>query len=412
MPFISKLKASFLLQRIIAAVFVFFTGLLAAKILGTEFFGILYLTVYGGKILSLLSFGIQSGFLHQFYLTNAPKGASDSKFLLSYSAHLVFISILLLLFVVFFGFHKYTYPVIYFIILIPIYLIEPIARTKRVFFVSILPDVIGAASVLTLLIFAQSVDFVYWHLIFIIASLFFSIISTVFFVKLCKISYISPAKHTFKYWFKYYFSLLNSGMPLYVGTGLYLLYSAIDRIFIEEYFSNADLSMYTLSFQLASASTLILSALNFTGSINFGERINDRSSLQLLCTSNLKKSSVWAVFGVLFATLSAKILGFFLEDYNGTVLCTFALSIGLAIFFVSGSITPVLFYLNKTVFLNYNLFFVAIVAIIADYILILNFDSPLLIVFANSALLVIYSAVCVIYTFHGVKAYVRQILNE
>ncbi|EOE2082482.1 hypothetical protein ACKBF6_002221 [Vibrio cholerae] len=414
MSLILSFQKSFLQQRIVVAIFVFFVGLLAAKTLGTEFFGILYLTVYGGKVLSLLTFGIQSGFLHRFYTDSASGNSDNSAFLFSYAIHLVFISIILLVFVVYFDLKKYAYPIIFFIMLIPAYLIEPIARTKRIFFVSLLPDLIGTSSVLFLIILASAFDVNPddLHSVFLLVSLTLAIAIISVVLRFLDFSFNFPSGRNFKWWTDYYISLLKNGMPLYVGTGLYLLYTVIDRLFIKEFFANSDLSVYTLSFQLASGATLVLSTLNFTGTIDFGEKVSNRASIKPLCISNVKKALLFAVFGVGVAAFSALILSLFFKDYNGTLYYTLALSIGFSIFFVSGSVTPVLFYLNKTKLLNFGLLLIVFFATVINYFFSIEFNYPLLVVSVNAALLVGYSVFCVMYTFRIVDAYERDSLYE
>lgn len=386
-------------QRLLTACLVFTSALLAAWVLGPALYGQVFLVMFIAKLLLLGNLGSISGYMHGFYKAEQTPPGSGS-FVLSYGVHLILFSIAAIVFSLFLG-RVYSLGVICFALLLPFFLVEPVLRVKRLFYISLLPD---WALNLSLLIG------VFYYFFYGSPDNAFEAIVVVF---LCALGFFSVAFLLFINWrwalvrrlasvrpMFNYIELIKVGLPLFAGTAAFSLFLFVDRFFLERYHSPESLGIYMLAFQLATGATLILTSLNFTAGVDYGELIKQKKPLGDFVTWRLRQALLVSAVSVLLLLVGVYILQqYFFQEYHGLVYAAFFLGVGLCGFYTAGSITPIAFYLNKQRFLMMAMFVVVVLAVLGNlYVVSSGLDYIWVSVFSGFWLLC-YAFVAVRYVF-------------
>ena len=341
----------FILQRIAVAALVAISHLSLAKTLDAALYGIIALIISLTKAMQLTNFGAVSGYIFKHYNGGPKLGNHNVRTLAVQYGSLAILALLLGSLTK----HPVQYSALLFLFLCPVYAIEPLARVKRLFATSLVPDIILHISILllvflTLLLPSDSTietSISYYVAISILLALACSFV----FCKKHGVSAlpIQPRLNEHK-------TAIKEGFPMYAGTLAYSACILLDRIFIESQFDEQTLSTYMLAFQITTFSTLILGSKNFISLIDHGE-----SKASGKKQGNLMKNLVLTIFVAVallaLTTTTAYAAEFILgNQFKDLALFTLIIAIGQIAFFTAGQHTPILFFAKKqkqlTIFLT------------------------------------------------------------
>lgn len=387
-------------QRLLTACLVFASALLTAWVLGPALYGKLFLMMFVAKLLLLGNLGSISGYMHGFYNAEQPPPDSGS-FVLSYGVHLLLFSCAAIMFSLFLG-RVYFLGAICFALLLPFFVVEPVLRVKRLFYISLLPDwALNLSSLITMFYYlfygSPDNDFEPVVAVFLCALAFFSV-AFLFFTnwRWALVRRLASVRLMFNY-----IELIKVGFPLFAGTAAFSLFLFVDRFFLERYHPAESLGAYMLAFQLASGATLILTSLNFTAGVDYGELIKQKKPLAGFVVQRLQQALVVSVLSLILLLVGIYILQqYFFQGYRGLICAAFFLGVGLCGFYAAGSITPIAFYLNKQSFLMKTMFVVVALAVLGNIYVVSNGLDYIWISVFSGFWLLCYAFVAVRYVFH------------
>jgi O-antigen/teichoic acid export membrane protein len=154
-------------------------------------------------------------------------------------------------------------------------------------------------------------------------------------------------------WARYY-TILKIGVPLAVPGLVWLVFTYLDRLFIQHYRPATALSTYALAWQLSQSAILTLASLNIVSGVRIGEHISLepaqlRTELRRQFTRTVAASAIsfTALIAVTFL-LSRTIY----RDYQNLVVITFILSAGYVVYNIWGSVSSLLFYERRNLPMN------------------------------------------------------------
>jgi O-antigen/teichoic acid export membrane protein len=206
-------------------------------------------------------------------------------------------------------------------------------------------------------------------------------------------------------WARYY-SILKIGVPLAVPGLVWLVFTYVDRLFIEHYRPATALSTYALAWQLSQSAILTLASLNIVSGVRIGEHMSHepaqlRTELRHQFTRTVAASAI---------SFTALIAGTFLlsrtvyRDYQNLVIITFMLSAGYIGYNIWGSVSSLLFYERRNLPMNLGHVLVLLVSLAGNILAIrcnLWYGVP---VALTSIALIIFSIGFVIYVRNFARA--------
>lgn len=369
---LKKLCNSFIVQRVAVAGIVFLSSLILAKTLGVDNFGQVAFYMYLIKFFLFSQFGSESGYLLEFY---SSAGSLDSDtYLVFYSFQLWLFAALICMASPILG-SVYFFASFAFALLAPLISVGPILRTKRMFGATLLPDLIVNFATLAgvgmcILVWGQEVgefkEMLFASMLFIV--IFFPIVFSLYRrigVRL-RFQVLRSKEH-----FNSYLKTVNAGIPLFMATLAYTLLLMVDRFFLERYHSPQWLSIYMLAFQLVTGASLVLSSQNFISVIDIGEKCQDMKSIRTVLRQQVIRSAMIGLIS--YAALLALALcleKWYLAGYDGLIVLCATIGIGFILFFISGSVTPIVFYKGKQGALTKFIFIVVLLSIMHNILII------------------------------------------
>jgi O-antigen/teichoic acid export membrane protein len=212
-----------------------------------------------------------------------------------------------------------------------------------------------------------------------LAYYFYLNFSKSFTIKAKFLGYKNISRKLMSYW-----NLIIAPSWLYTAsTILFVSYTFVDRIFLEFFYSDIELSIYALAWQIAQSVLLILTSLNIISGVRIGEsQSQNPTELVKIANWQLKVSAQAGLLALVVALLSSWILSVSLyHDYEGLFSAAAIISFGYLTFGVAGSITMVLFFEKKLleICLAYSfLLFISILGNWAAILFNLNYIFPIL----------------------------------
>lgn len=187
---------------------------------------------------------------------------------------------------------------------------------------------------------------------------------------------------------------------------LFVSFTYIDRLFLEAYYLKINLSVYSLSWQIAQSVLLLLNSLNIISGIRIGEsQSQEPKHLVLVANRQLKYSAYAGLAALGVAMLGGWLLSLTIySDYQGLLTVTSILAFGYLFYGVSGSIAMFLFFENQ--YLKISILYSVMIAIslIGNFISANHKFSYIYPIFFSSLALVITSlSLLVLYWFLSKK---------
>lgn len=374
---------------------VYLLNIYFGKLFGPEKYGQIAYQIFIAKFFLILNVGAISGYIYSAYSNSKSDIISSRVFISYYFFQLIISSAIIFLIVYAIGLPFY-WGVLFFISIIPIYIVEPILRVKRIFWPSLMPELLLTGCIF-LSVYLSGTENLEINAIFKYTIWLLLGSSTLILLLILRsLPLESNRSLSRKVSFESYIKLLKKGSILYIGSGLFLIYLFVDRFFIEMTFSKEFFSTYMFAFQLATISAFVITSMNFVYSVDIGEMYRNKT----LTYSLFSKKFKWVMFSglisyLLVIAISYILQQYYLTEYKELTLITSILALGLVIFYCSGNISPVLFYDNK---LNPFIFLLGIVVVLMLFvngIAHIYLLSPYYIVTISSFLLTVYSIIVI-----------------
>ena len=402
---ISKICKSYFFHRIVVAAFYFTAILLAAKYIKIVDYASILNIVFLSKFLQILNLGTVSGYFVSTYSLKDNKisrRTAKINFFQGLLSHYLIICLLLLLMNELFK-TDYILTLLSFMILSPLYALEPYLRSKQVFSFSLAPDFVLAAALLATVGLSISGSKFDSSVIFVIVAGLFSLV--VFFSCTKKRLYLF---RKFKIRYSFMWDIMKVGMPVFISSALFVLMTGADRLFIPYHQDEKFQTVYFLSFQLVSGFMIVSVSLNFINTVKIGELLNKSVDSTLFCQLSrfLKHSfAVNSISLILLLIFSVIIENYFLEDYNGLIFVVFFIGIGFSVFYIAGSVTPVLGYIGAQRPATKFMLAMTVISLLINLI-VLYFDiEKYWLAVSTGLLLTTQGLFSLIFTFVKLKAY-------
>lgn len=401
-----KKMQSYTAHRIIVAGISFASLTFAAIAIPTDTFAVLISSAFLTRFLGVLNLGALTGYLVRRYsIPDANK--SVFKITDNVYAKLIFIQISGLAALVYLGGHIFfdqsIIGVFGLILIAPLISLEPMQRYRRNFSFSLLPE-------LVLSIALSIVAFNYFFGLFDNNSIiiYFIIIGIGSFLGIFALdkSVNNVRSWPLKAQLSEYLQSCRLGFPVYVGTLFFTIAQGADRLILPLHASTSEVAVYFLAMQLAIGSMLLVTASNFVNTVDLGEAMRSTEGLEKkIIGDKLKKAGTIAVGSfTVVAGLAGTLEMFFLSsDYQGLFMMTLPLALGLGVFFVAGTITPVVAYYRRQLPLSIGMIIVASALIINNIIAYKFRIGPEWLALISAFWFILYGLFAVKHTFTVIK---------
>jgi O-antigen/teichoic acid export membrane protein len=156
-----------------------------------------------------------------------------------------------------------------------------------------------------------------------------------------------------KSWLRYWQDIIAPYWLYIVSSILFVAFTYVDRLFLEAYYPNSNLSIYSLAWQIAQSVLLLLNSLNIISGVRIGEsQDRDPKILANVIDKQIKLSLVAGIGTFMVAILASILMNATIyKDYTGLTIVTIVLALGYLTYGVVGSVTMSLFFDKRFVFL-------------------------------------------------------------
>jgi O-antigen/teichoic acid export membrane protein len=346
--------------RYLAAILFAVETLLFARLLGPENYGRYALIVQVASLLVFAGIGSGSGYVYS-YFRSADKPV-DHCYLtgafVQYALGTVLgIAVLQM-------FESYlALSGLLFLIYIPYFITEPMLRVRNRFTLVVIGKSLGSLATVTfalgLLLWSARQEQVGISLSTAIALVLVGNLSgyAVYYViiaariKLFDFPALTRSLFERATWKYYWKQILTPGVPDNLSSVVFLLFSYVDRLFIERYRSPRELGVYALAWQLSQGAILLLNSLNVISGVRVGEIVaSDRTKVAGVLHRQLTVTATAALLVFVALVAGTMLLNLTLyADYAGLVKITTILSVGYIAVSISGSVSSLLTYGKRNI---------------------------------------------------------------
>jgi O-antigen/teichoic acid export membrane protein len=408
--FIVKVLGSYSFQRASTAVLLFSSILLGARAIEQSAYAQILQIMFLGKFLIIGNLGATSGFFVSYYgkvgMLKNYNADTEFRYCLTLLLHLLIVFVPIAVISIYVA-PAYVLGIVIFLFLIPVYVVEPPSRLRRKFYVSLIPDILMSIALLSAsalhMIGGQYQYFSITALYVWLTAAFSLILYSAVVYFLGGVSYIRSRLSNIK--LKEYLSTAALGMPVYLGTALFMLTSGLDRFLMPLHIGTDEQAVYFLSYQIATGAMIFLASANFVNTIDLGDAHKSGSeSFMAELRKKLGFNIALAISSnLLLLFISFALHNFFLPDYSNLVTIIMLLALGLSAFFVAGSITPILAYLRKQLALTIAMALAAGAVLLSNLVAIQLGLGVVWLSFTTSVVLVVYSLFAIAYTINTVR---------
>ncbi|WP_411976617.1 hypothetical protein [Sulfitobacter faviae] len=364
MAFARKLH-SYPLHRAAVAGLSFGAIIVGARLLPTGTFSALMTAAFLAKFLQMLNFGATSGYLVSRYTVEGPPQryatGAERRFLLYYLAQMACLAATIIV-VAAVWFAEYRIGAVAFLLLVPLYVLEPALRYRRNFSFSLSPEFL-----LTMALLAAQTAYlaglpenrliwVYFAAIAILGPVLLAVVMP---------RHIDDWRGgTTVFRLRDYVQVVIAGIPVYLGSALFLVASSADRLLLPLYGSEEQVATYFLAYQLSVGAMIFVTATNFVNSVDLGEARQNKMALN----KSFVVGKLWTATLVASVSYGGLVAGAFIleaaflnDNFKGLGLLVALIGAGLACFFALGAITPIVTYAHRQIPLTISMGLVAVV---------------------------------------------------
>ncbi len=336
---LKKLCSSFMVQRLVLSGLTYVILLYLAQSMGAALYGPVAFFIFFLKNIPAMNCGVSYGFIFNTFMTDTDNIKDYIRSYLIISIIALSIGSILI--------DKQTF--IYGILLLPIFILDPILKIKRIFICSLLPEFF--------LVIAFGISYTLLGQV----GLPYIILATVILLILV-LSFIGVYKNLFndicfekiwgeRNWANTYAQLkklITKGFTSYMYLLVFFLFLFTDRYFLQKYYPGPALGVCMLAFQLCQASLYVMSSWNFSSVVDIGELIKAKE-----LNNNYILSRLSIMAGVGFLPLFLLYLGVgyvgeqYFKSYPDLLIVFSIISIGLYFSNLASSISPILFFAEK-----------------------------------------------------------------
>ena len=384
-----------MLQRLIFSGLTYFAAIYLAEKMGAALYGQLAFIIFYIKSLSAMNLGISYGFIFFSYKSK------DIKLLESYVVGYFIIG---LISVVIGGILIDKYIFLCGVVLLPIFILDPFLKIKRIYIFSLLPEFFLAAAFLVPWMVFEKADKLY-----IIVVLMMLVLLSALAIYLCRQKLLevelNPRKLIRKMnWiivFREIKILIRKGHASYLYQLALFCFLFTDRYMLQKYYPAQALGTCMLAFQFCQASLYIMSSWNFSSVVDIGELIQART---LTISFILKKLSTSALVGVIPLVLFYFCLSYlentYYKDYHNLSSVYAVIATGLYFSNLANSISPILFFFEKQWVASASVVACVIIVILSYYIVLDKNGLYLTVLEFNYSALAVSSLVTIVYALY------------
>jgi len=400
---ISQFFFSFTLHRVAVAALSFIASVIGARFLPSEQFSALMVAAFLAKFLHILNFGATAGYFVSRYSGSGPLALADARserrYLTFYLLQMIGLGVLALV-VSQIWLQEYRLGVIAFLLITTLFVIEPVLRYRRNFSFSLAPEFLLALALLSVLVA---------HLFGVANQILPAVylvtigVGAVVFVVLAlrrRIADFRGGKDGFG--LHNYARIVTLGGPVYVGTALFLVASSMDRLLLPRYGTDEQIGIYFLAHQLSVGSMILVTAINFVNTVNLGEARQDQAHDDRDMVTHKMRSAALVALGSYLALVAGVVVleyGFLPESFDGLSIVASLLGAGVAWFYASNAITPILAYLRRQVPLSISMGFVMVAVLANNAFVYVNGLGPVWLAGGTALALVAHATFAVWFTF-------------
>jgi len=399
---LSRLLLSYPLHRAAVAGLSFGAAIIGARYLPAEQFSTVMSAAFLVKFLIILNFGATPGYFVSRYAKQGPlaqeRGGEERRYLQFFGVQLVGFGLLLVA-ASLLWLPEYLVGAIAFVLVAPVFAVEPYLRYRRNFSFSLTPDLlltIGMFGLIGLQLAETAMITAYLGLIGAFSALLWILAMR------SKI----PEKGEAQFGFREYRRVLAQGGPLYIASALFLLASSMDRLLLPLYGGDEQVSIYFLAHQLSLGSMIFVTAINFVNTVNLGEARQDHAVVDpKMVFGKLRTAALVALGSYAALVIAVYVLEsvFLPETFDGLAWVAFILGAGLSLFFTSNAITPLVAYFHRQVPLSIAMGAVAVALTGNNALVYLNGFGAFGLAVGTSAALAAYAGFAIWFTFHVLR---------
>lgn len=329
-----------LIGRVSIAGLVYLGTFSLAAILTAAEYGKVAFTIFITKSVVLSSLGAGQGLI--YFLMNDSRDYQKTYLLFSSFSVLVFSTIYFLLYDVSY------YLLIFFVAFVGI--AEPYLKVRKHFLVSLFPEFFLVFSFL--IFFVLSKVFGISNQVLVRPDLYLAVL-----VFLFAMLYREPLKRFFnesllvKASVKKLKNLILQGFPSYLFNLVFFLFLLTDRTMVGSVYGDEKLGVVMLAYQLALIAGFVVSAINSKAIIDIGTLMKNRDSRMV--PFMIRKITISFSLGLMFLLgilIFVHVLGGrFFSGYEDLIEFVIIYGLGLLVFNIFGSVSPVLFYVRKQI---------------------------------------------------------------
>lgn len=346
---VGQLISSYPVHRAVVAGLTFVAAILAARLLPAADFAALMTAAFMAKFLQLCNLGATNGYFVSRYSGHGPLAqdvaGAERRYLLFFLLQMLALGVVVLA-VALWWFPQYRIGALAFLLIAPIFAVEPYLRYRRNFSFSLMPDLLLSIALLTVValhIAREETGRAEIPYLSMIAAL-------TFLVMVLAMRRHLPGKGAAPFDWRGYGGLLALGMPVYLASFLFVAASSMDRLILPLHGADEQVALYFLGHQLSAGAMIFLTAINFVNTVNLGEarQQQDGISTQFIFKKLMIAAAVGSASFVILVAGGAVLERVFLSTtFEGLTLIVVLLGFGLGVFFISGSITPLAAYYRR-----------------------------------------------------------------
>lgn len=395
---------SYPLHRAAVAVMSFGAAIIGARVLPTEQFSALMTAAFLAKFMQILNLGATAGYFVSCYsgdgwLQDDAPGA-ERHFLLGFLIQMAGFG-LLVLGVAALWLTEYRTGAAAFLLLVPLFVLEPLLRYRRNFSFSLAPEATLTLALITAMlahlsgITTSALAQIYLWAVALCVLIAIS-------VPLWRLAWIWRARAGTPFTTGDYGQVLLSGGPVYVGTALFLVASSMDRLLLPLYGTDEQISVYFLAQQLSVGAMIFVTAINFVNTVNLGEARKEAKSVdRALVVDKLRRAAL--VAGASYSALMAGTVlletVFLPESFDGLSWIVLLLGAGMAFFYTAGAITPIVAYFRRQIPLTVSMGAVALALAANNAWVYLSGHGEVLLAAGTALALTAHATFAVVFTF-------------
>lgn len=347
---LARLLLSYPLHRAAVAGLSFGATILGARVLSAEQFSALVTAAFLAKFLQILNLGAISGYFVSRYSGRGPLAGgapgAERRFVIFYLLHLGGLGLIAAA-VAAIWLQDYRTGVIAFLLLLPLFVTEPALRYRRSFSFSLAPEFLLSFALLAA-VAAHAAGLAEARLTLVYLAVIGALCAAMLGLVRRRLRELGGPAEGFGSCA--YMRVMGLGWQVYMGTALFLVASSMDRLLLPLYGGDEQIAIYFLAYQLCVGSMIFVTALNFVNTVNLGEARQKQLRVDPALLRGKMRTAALVAGGSYLALVASGVAleAWFLSgSFEGLARVVAVLGAGLALFFFSSTVTPIVAYFHR-----------------------------------------------------------------